>query len=190
MQKDSTTTIWVNKVKIAFSKKKMTAYGGLSLMAAFFKQIRLREAIERVVPVREVSPNSTGIYGKIMMYFSMVYAGERFAHVGHLGNKTVGKRLEKTGLPSILPFLYDTARGGSKESLLPEEAWKTEPSPPLIAFLNKSKFVIHLWNRSGNVTSWNNIIAFFTESFYRVSAHWFRKDTGERSVERLSSVVP
>jgi len=77
MQKDSTTTIWVNKVKIAFSKKKMTAYGGLSLMAAFFKQIRLREAIERVVPVREVSPKSTGIYGKIMMYFSMVYAEER-----------------------------------------------------------------------------------------------------------------
>ena len=36
---------------------------------------------------------------------------------------------------------------------------------PLIAFLNKSKYVIHLWNRSGNVTSWNNIIAFFTESF-------------------------
>lgn len=77
MHKDSTTTIWVNKVKIAFSKKKMTAYGGLSLMAAFFKQIRLREAIERAVPVREVSPNSTGIYGKIMMYFSMVYAEER-----------------------------------------------------------------------------------------------------------------
>ncbi len=46
-------------------------------MAAFFKQIRLREAIERAVPVREVSPNSTGIYGKIMMYFSMVYAEER-----------------------------------------------------------------------------------------------------------------
>jgi len=58
MQKNSTTPIRVNKVKVAFSKKMMTAYGGLSLMASFFKQIRLREAIESAVPVQERSPNT------------------------------------------------------------------------------------------------------------------------------------
>jgi hypothetical protein len=39
---------------------------------------------------------------------------------------------------------------------------------PLLAFLNKSKYVIHLWNRSGNVASWNNILAFFTDSYERI----------------------
>jgi len=32
---------------------------------------------------------------------------------------------------------------------------------PLIAFLNKSKYVVHLGNRPGNVASWNNIIWIF-----------------------------
>jgi len=39
---------------------------------------------------------------------------------------------------------------------------------PLLAFLNRSKYVIHLWMRSGNVTSWNNILAFFTASYERI----------------------
>jgi hypothetical protein len=39
---------------------------------------------------------------------------------------------------------------------------------PLLAFLNRSKYVIHLWNRSGNVASWNNILAFFAASYGRI----------------------
>ncbi|MCX5798773.1 MAG: hypothetical protein NTU90_04305, partial [Proteobacteria bacterium] len=90
MHKNSTTTIEVNKVKITFTRKKMTAYGGFSLIAGFFQQIRLREAIETAIPVRECSPNSIGVYSKVVAYFSMVYAGaERFAHLGYLGNKEV-----------------------------------------------------------------------------------------------------
>ena len=90
MQTHSITTIQVNKVKIAFSKKMMTAYGALSLVASFFERIGLKDAIENAIPFQELSPNSTGVYSKVIMYFSMVYAGaERFVHVGYLGNKAV-----------------------------------------------------------------------------------------------------
>jgi hypothetical protein len=51
----------INKVKIAFMKKKMTAYGGFALIASFFGRIA---------------------------FIGMVYAGaERFSHLAYLGNK-------------------------------------------------------------------------------------------------------
>ena len=215
MQKNSTTPIRVNKVKVAFSKKMMTAYGGLSLMASFFKQIRLREAIESAVPVQERSPNSTGVYSKIIMYFSMVYAGaERFAHAGCLGNKALlaalfGVKRMPEAATSLTRFFnkiknfnyadtlsyslwlylaqliqweqivddwltFDSTvlirygeQEGAKKGYNPKKHGRPSHHP-LIAFLNRSNYVIHLWNRSGNVTSWNNVIAFFTASFERV----------------------
>jgi len=36
MQSKCTTKIEINKVKIGFTEKKMTAYGGFSLIALFF----------------------------------------------------------------------------------------------------------------------------------------------------------
>ena len=41
MHQNSTTTPQVNKVRIAFTKRKMTAYGGFALLAAFFERIGL-----------------------------------------------------------------------------------------------------------------------------------------------------
>jgi hypothetical protein len=223
MQKKSTTIIEVNKVKITFTKKKMTAYGGLSLMAAFFKQIQLKEAIEKVIPIRECSPNRTGVYSKIILYFSMVYAGaERFAHVGHLGNKAVlaamfGVKRMPDAATTLTRFFnkiknlkcadtlsyglwlylsrliqwgeivedwltFDSTvlirygeQEGAKKGYNPKKHGRPSHHP-LIAFLNKSKYVVHLWNRSGNVTSWNNIMAFFDASYERV--HTFIKISG------------
>jgi hypothetical protein len=42
MQKNLTTTAGVNKVKIVFTKRKMTAYGGFALIASFSERIGLR----------------------------------------------------------------------------------------------------------------------------------------------------
>jgi len=193
----------------------MTAYGGFSLLANFFKQIKLKEAIETIMPIQEYSPNSTGIYSKMVMYFSMIYAGaERFAHVGYLGNKEIlasifgVKRMADAattltrffnkiknlkyadtlsyGLWSYLAQLiqwehivedwltFDSTvivrygkQEGAKKGYNPKKQGRPSHQP-LIAFLNKSKYVVHLWNRSGNVISWNNIIAFFTSSFERI----------------------
>ena len=40
-----------------------------------------------------------------------------------------------------------------------------------LAFLNRSKYVVHLWNRPSNVMSWNNIIGFFESTWERVNGH-------------------
>ena len=90
MQKNSTTTVKVNKVKIAFTRKKMTAYGGFSLIASFFEKIGFSQMIEKAMPVAERSPNSTGIYGKTVAFVAMIFAGaDRFSHLIYLGNKEV-----------------------------------------------------------------------------------------------------
>lgn len=218
MQKNSTTTIKVNKVKISFTRRKMTAYGGFALVAAFFERIGFAEMIEKAVPIRECSPNGMGIYGKAIAFFAMVYAGaNRFSHLIYLGNKEVlakifgAKRLP--GAATTLTRMFNKLKNikaadalsrniwAYLAELIPwntiQEDWLTFDSSvlprygeqegakkgynpvkhgrpshhPLLAFLNRSKYVIHLWNRSGNVASWNNILAFFTDSYNRIHSH-------------------
>jgi hypothetical protein len=53
---------------------------------------------------------------------------------------------------------------GAKRGYNPKKKGRASHSP-LLAFLNKSKYVVHLWNRSGNVISHNNIVGFFTTSY-------------------------
>lgn len=215
MQKHSTTKVQVNNITITFSKKKMTAYGGFSLLAAFFTRIHLRQAIEKIIPIHELSPNSIGIYGKLIGYIAMLFAGaDRFSHLLYLGHEEVvaaifgAKRLPRasttmTRLFGKLKKLKDVEAVGDilwqyLKDLIPwntiKEDWLTFDSTvlerygeqegakkgynpnkhgrpshhPLIAFLNKSRYVIHLWNRSGNVASWNNIEGFFTSAYERI----------------------
>jgi hypothetical protein len=215
MQRNSTTTPRVNKVRIAFTNRRMTAYGGFALTASFFERIGFAEMIEEAMPIKESSPNSMGIYGKTIAFVAMVYAGaERFSHLAYLGNKDVlAKMFGVKRLPAATTTLtrmfgkLKTIKAADLLShnvwvylsrLIPwntiREDWLTFDSSvlprygeqegarkgynptrhgrpshnPLLAFLNKSKYVIHLWNRSGNVASWNNILAFFTDSHERI----------------------
>ena len=90
MQGHNSTGIEINKVKIRFTSKEMTAYGGFSLLAMFFKRIRFKEWIEQAVPVQELSPNSRGISSKILAYLLMIYAGgSRFSHIVYLGSEQI-----------------------------------------------------------------------------------------------------
>ena len=90
MHQKSITAGYVNKVKITFTRRGMSAYGGFALIAAFFKQIDFAEMIKEALPVAESSPNGMGIYGKIVAYAAMVYAGaERFSHLVYLGNRDI-----------------------------------------------------------------------------------------------------
>jgi len=215
MQKNPTTTGEANKVKIAFTKRKMTAYGGFALLASFFERIDFAHMIEKAMPIEECSPNGIGIYGKTIAFVSMVFAGaERFSHLMYLGNKDVlasvfgVQRLPdaattltrmfnklknlKTAdvlscnvwayLTQLIPWktigedwlTFDSTvllrygeQEGAKRGYNPVKHGRPSHSP-LLAFLNKSKYVIHLWNRSGNVATWNNILAFFTASYDRI----------------------
>ena len=90
MQKNSTTIPQVNKVKITFTRRQMTAYGGFALLVSFFQQIGLAGMIKKAIPITECSPNSMGVYGKIIAFVAMIFAGaERFSHLVYLGNMEV-----------------------------------------------------------------------------------------------------
>jgi hypothetical protein len=215
MQHNSTTMPQVNKVRIAFTKRKMTAYGGFALIASFFEKIRFAQMIEKAMPIEECSPNAMGIYGKTIAFIAMVYAGaERFSHLMYLGNKEVlakmfgVKRLPDAAttltrmfnklksikaadilscnvwayLSQLIPWnvigedwvTFDSSvvprygeQEGAKRGYNPAKHGRPSHNP-LLAFLNRSKYVVHLWNRSGNVASWNNIVAFFAASYERI----------------------
>jgi len=218
MQQNSITPTPVNKVKIVLTRKKMTAYGGFALIAAFFRRIGFAEMVEHALPVTESSPNSMGIYGKIVAYAAMVYAGaERFSHLLYLGNKEVlatmfgvgrlpaaattltrlfAKIKHLTAADTLSQHVWDYLSGlipwetigedwltfdasvlprygdqeGAKKGYNPAKHGRPSHTP-LLAFLNRSRYVIHLGNRSGNVPSWNNIVAFFSASYARVRSH-------------------
>jgi hypothetical protein len=215
MQKNSTTTTRVNEVKIAFTKRKMTAYGGFALIAAFFERIGFVAMIDEAMPISESSLNGMGIYGKTVAFVAMVFAGaERFSNLMYLGNKeilarmfgvkrlpraatTITRMFDKvktfkeadtfsrnvwTYLSGLIPWreigedwlTFDSSvlprygeQEGAKKGYNPAKHGRASQSP-ILAFLNRSKYVIDLWNRSGNVGPWNNILAFFADAYARI----------------------
>ena len=68
-------------VKLNFTRKLMTPYGGFVLLAKLFEKVELKEHIEQIFPVVESSPNGTGIYAKVLRFGLTVLAGgKRFSH--------------------------------------------------------------------------------------------------------------
>jgi len=218
MHSKCTTNIEINKVKIGFTNKKMTAYGGFSLLAAFFEKINLRGILQEAIPIRESSPNGMGIYSKVLAYILLIYAGgNRFSHLLYLGWQGVFtdlfavqrlplasttltrlfkkirkmKEVEEMSeglweyLRRIIPWkeikedwlTFDSTvlerygkQEGVKRGYNPKKKGRGSHSP-LLAFLNRSKYVVHLWNRPGNVASWNNIMGFFESTWQRINGH-------------------
>jgi hypothetical protein len=128
MQKNSTTTPRVHKVRIAFTKRKMTAYGGFALIASFFERIGFARMIEEAMPIRERSPNGMGVYGKTIAFVTMVYAGaERFSHLAYLGNKDVlAKMFGVKRLPdaaTTLTRMFGKLKTIKTADLLSHNAW-------------------------------------------------------------------
>jgi len=48
---------------------------------------------------------------------------------------------------------------GAKKGYNPKKPGRNSHNP--IAFLNKSRYVLNIWNRSGNSSSANNVVNFF-----------------------------
>lgn len=215
MQTKCTTKIEINKVEIRFTDKKITAYGGFSLLAAFFEKIKLRESVEEIIPVKETSPNGRGLYSKMMAYILVIYAGgNRFSHLMYLGcHEILAELFAVVNLPMasttltrffkkikthkeveamseglwgylsrLIPWkeikedwlTFDSTvlerygkQEGAKRGYNPKKKGRGSHSP-LLAFLNRSKYVVNLWNRPGNVASWNNIIGFFENTWQRI----------------------
>lgn len=208
VQENNSIIAEVNKIKIGFTDKEITAYGGYSLLAKFFDKIELRQNISHILPIQERSPNSTGVYAKIIALTLIVFSGgNRFSHLLYLGSKRSLERLfgikHLSAAATTLTRLFNKIRGLSLAEKFSAHVWdytnrlfpwqniqqdwlgfdstvierygnqegskkgynpKKHGRPchhPLIAFLNKSGYVVNLWNRCGNVQSGNNICAFF-----------------------------
>ena len=74
----------VNPLPIEYTRKPMTAWGGVAALAAkFLCVIGIREWVKQAIPVAETSPNARGVFEKVLGQFLTVLCGsERFAHLG------------------------------------------------------------------------------------------------------------
>jgi len=72
----------VNQVRIAFSPKAITPWGGVaSLIAKFIEVIDFRGWVEHHIPIEESSNNSKGVYEKVIAQFiTVLVGGFRFSH--------------------------------------------------------------------------------------------------------------
>jgi hypothetical protein len=215
MSKKSEKIHHVNGVRVGFSHKKITSYGGFSLLAMFFEKINLKQALRGLMPIEEVSPNAMKAEEKLVGLITLIITGaSRFSHLLYLGNPEIIKTvfgLKRLPLASstltryfnkiknrgqadhmsdwIWAYLktvinwtkvesdwlsFDSTvitrygeQDGAKKGYNPTKKGRASHHP-LIAFLNRSKIVLNLWNRSGDTASASNIIAFFENCYERV----------------------
>ena len=204
-------------LRVNFTDKLMTAYGGFSILARLFDRIGLEKAVVEMVPFKEISPNSTGVFAKILkLGLTTMAGGERFTHSVFLGDsneiyeQTFGVKKIPKSITSVTRF-FNRFRSWKQNESFSEKLWsylfsnviplkeikhdyltfdstvitrygkqegaKKGYNPkrkgrhshhPLIAFLNRSKYVVNLWNRSGNCSSKNGIVGFAKQTLNRL----------------------
>jgi len=80
---NSKESLVVNQVRIEFTNKPMTSYGGISIMAKLLERISFRGWIEKNLPIEERSNNAKGIYGKVIgLFLTVLCGGNRYSHNG------------------------------------------------------------------------------------------------------------
>ena len=117
------------KVKIKFTKKEMTAYGGFSLLSVFFEKIKLREAVEKIIPITETSNNRIPIYDKVLGFALTIFAGgSRFSHMMYLGGQSILENLfSLKKLPrasTTLTRLFGKIKRRETSDMLSEKLWE------------------------------------------------------------------
>jgi hypothetical protein len=75
--------IRVNNVKITFTDKPTTSWGGLAtLLGKYLEVIKFRDWVEQSIPITETSNNSITIYDKVVSQFiTTLSGGSRFSHL-------------------------------------------------------------------------------------------------------------
>ena len=70
------TSLRVGQVFVEFTRKPITAWGGLAaLVGAFVSRIGFREGVQEAIPIIETSPNAKGIYPKVLAHLLTVLTG-------------------------------------------------------------------------------------------------------------------
>ena len=98
----------VNQVKIKFTKKPITAWGGIAgLVGKYLEQIKFREWVESNIPIEEKSNNGKGIYTKTLgQFLTVLTGGSRFQHMSWWGHGV--EALQKTFNVNWLPKATST----------------------------------------------------------------------------------
>ena len=75
--------IHVGQVYVEFTQKPISAWTGLaSLLGGFLEKINFRSWVEKSLPITETSPNSCGVYSKMLAHMLTVFTGgDRFSHM-------------------------------------------------------------------------------------------------------------
>jgi hypothetical protein len=77
---------------VGFSDKKITSYGGFSLLAMFFEKTKFKEALSSIMPIVEISPNAMKAEEKRLGFVTLIITGaSRFSHMLYLGNPEIIK---------------------------------------------------------------------------------------------------
>lgn len=78
----------VNQVKIEFTNKPITAWGGMACqIGRFLEVIDFRGWVESHIPITEVSPYAKGIYAKVLgQLLTALVGGSRFGHLSWWGH--------------------------------------------------------------------------------------------------------
>ena len=100
---DNSKSMSVNQVKIRFTNKPITAWGGLAtIVAKLLEVLEFRSWAESIIPIEERSNNAKGVYEKVLATFLTVLSGgERFSHLtwwGH-GSEAIKKAFAVAWLP-------------------------------------------------------------------------------------------
>jgi hypothetical protein len=80
---NNSKSLRVNQVKIQFTNKPITAWGGLAtIVAKLLEVLEFRSWVESALPIEEKSNYAKGIYEKVLATFLTVLSGgERFSHL-------------------------------------------------------------------------------------------------------------
>ncbi len=83
VKNESSKYLRVNQVKIQFTNKPITAWGGLAtIVAKLMEVLEFRSWVESTLPIEEKSNNAKGVYEKVLATFLTVLSGgERFSHL-------------------------------------------------------------------------------------------------------------
>ena len=207
-------------LKICFTDKLMTAYGGFSLLSRLFERLNLQSEVEEMLPFKEESPNGMGVYSKILkLGLTVAAGGYRYTHSAFLGDSTeiyeqafgvekipksitavtrffnrfdsqmteefFSERLWHFLFNKVIPLKslggevlsFDStvvtrygSQEGAKKGYNPRKRGR-KSHHPIFAFLNRSRYVVNLWNRRGDCSSGNGIVEFSKQTLSRLSGN-------------------
>jgi hypothetical protein len=99
---ENSRSLRVNQVKIQFTNKPITAWGGLAtIVAKLLEVLEFRSWVESTLPIEEKSNNAKGVYEKVLATFLTVLSGgERATSLGGaMALRRSRKPLRLTGSP-------------------------------------------------------------------------------------------